>query len=297
MVLSCSVVKSINRLIERSICIPRRPFQHSTDLKLQVLKYFVHPLQSLFFVTGYLAILVGAGLTFLVQSSSVFTSTLTPLVGMGVISLKRMYPLSLGANIGTTTTGILTALANEPERLDASLQLALVHLFFNLSGLVLWYPIPFMRQVPIKGAKALGNTTAKYRWFAVLYIICVFFIIPILLIALSVADFWAMMSVVIIVLVTVVFVIIVNVLQSRKPSALPKKLRTWDFLPLWLRSLQPYDKFMTKVLLCKCCRKLDDNNDDEESVSSSISHSTGNKNTAYIDDDGEANGLPRVSAL
>lgn len=32
-------------------------------------------------VTGYIAILVGAGMTFIVQSSSIFTSALTPLVG------------------------------------------------------------------------------------------------------------------------------------------------------------------------------------------------------------------------
>jgi sodium-dependent phosphate cotransporter len=52
------------------------------------------------YFTGYIAIIVGTGLTFLVQSSSIFTSTLTPLVGVGVISLDRMYPLSLGARSG-----------------------------------------------------------------------------------------------------------------------------------------------------------------------------------------------------
>ena len=57
------------------------------------------------YFTGYLAILLGAGMTILVQSSSIFTSTLTPLVGMGVITLDRMYPLTLGSNIGTTFTG------------------------------------------------------------------------------------------------------------------------------------------------------------------------------------------------
>ena len=58
------------------------------------------------YFTGYLAVLVGAGMTFLVQSTSVFTSAMTPLVGIGVIELKRMYPLTLGSNIGTTTTGL-----------------------------------------------------------------------------------------------------------------------------------------------------------------------------------------------
>lgn len=54
----------------------------------------------------YLAILVGCIMTILVQSSSIFTSALTPLAGIGVISLERIYPLTLGSNIGTTTTGL-----------------------------------------------------------------------------------------------------------------------------------------------------------------------------------------------
>ncbi|XP_068925053.1 sodium-dependent phosphate transport protein 2B-like [Petaurus breviceps papuanus] len=73
-------------------------------------------------LTGYLAILVGAGMTFIVQSSSVFTSAITPLVGIGVISLERAYPLTLGSNIGTTTTAILAALASPGSTLQSSLQ-------------------------------------------------------------------------------------------------------------------------------------------------------------------------------
>ncbi|XP_061048126.1 sodium-dependent phosphate transport protein 2B isoform X2 [Eubalaena glacialis] len=73
-------------------------------------------------VTGYLAILVGAGMTFIVQSSSVFTSAMTPLIGIGVISIERAYPLTLGANIGTTTTAILAALASPGSTLKSSLQ-------------------------------------------------------------------------------------------------------------------------------------------------------------------------------
>jgi sodium-dependent phosphate cotransporter len=57
------------------------------------------------YFTGYLAILIGAAFTIVIQSSSVFTSALTPLVGLGVIDLERMYPLTLGSNIGTTFTG------------------------------------------------------------------------------------------------------------------------------------------------------------------------------------------------
>lgn len=53
-------------------------------------------------INGYLAIAIGAGITMVVQSSSITTSTLTPLVGMGALRLEQMYPLTLGANIGTT---------------------------------------------------------------------------------------------------------------------------------------------------------------------------------------------------
>jgi sodium-dependent phosphate cotransporter len=74
-------------------------------------------------------------MTILVQSSSIFTSTLTPLVGLGIITVERVYPFTLGSNIGTTITGILAALtANTPKELRNSLQIALCHTFFNIFG-------------------------------------------------------------------------------------------------------------------------------------------------------------------
>lgn len=33
-------------------------------------------------------------------------STLTPLVGLGLVSIERVFPLTLGSNIGTTVTGM-----------------------------------------------------------------------------------------------------------------------------------------------------------------------------------------------
>ena len=144
---------------------------------------FPHPFG---FITGYLAIIVGAILTFLVQSSSIFTSAVTPLVGLGVISIDRMYPLTLGSNIGTTTTAMLAAFAAGSDKIVYTLQVALAHLFFNLSGILIWYPVPVMRKLPIKMAKSLGNTTAKYRWFAVTYIFFMFFIFPGIIFGLSI---------------------------------------------------------------------------------------------------------------
>uniref|UniRef100_A0AAR2L8X7 Solute carrier family 34 member 2a n=1 Tax=Pygocentrus nattereri TaxID=42514 RepID=A0AAR2L8X7_PYGNA len=212
------------------------------------------------FVTGYLAIMVGAAMTFIVQSSSVFTSAITPLVGIGVISIERAYPLSLGSNIGTTTTAILAALASPGETLTNSLQIALVHLFFNVSGIVLWYVLPFMR-VPIMLAKALGNVTARYRWFAIFYIIFCFFFIPLLVFGLSLAGLPALLGVLVPVALLLLFVIIINLMQSRWPQHLPNRLQSWDFLPLWAHSLEPWDRMVTAATArccccCKCCQVI-----------------------------------------
>ena len=53
------------------------------------------------------------------------------------------------------------------------------------------------------------------------------------------------------VLLTVAFIIIVNVLQTNKPNLLPLVLRSWNFLPKFLRSLEPYDRIMSGLLCCK----------------------------------------------
>ncbi|XP_010607095.1 sodium-dependent phosphate transport protein 2C isoform X5 [Fukomys damarensis] len=73
-------------------------------------------------LSGCLAIFVGAGMTFLLQSSSVFTAAVVPLMGVGVISLDRAYPLLLGSNIGTTTTALLAALASPSDMLLFAVQ-------------------------------------------------------------------------------------------------------------------------------------------------------------------------------
>ena len=133
-------------------------------------------------INGYVAIAIGTAITMLVQSSSITTSTLTPLVGMGVIHLEQMLPLTLGANIGTTVTALLAALVS--DKVD-SLQVALAHLFFNITGILIWYPIPFMRRIPLGAAVRLGKTTRLWRGFPIVYIIVVFFIMPLALFGLS----------------------------------------------------------------------------------------------------------------
>ena len=206
-------------------------------------------------LTDYVAILVGAVMTVLVQSSSVFTSALTPLVGIGMIKLERMFPLTLGSNIGTTGTGVLAAMAASGDKLPVALQIALAHLFFNISGIILFFPVKPLRKIPIKLAKFLGTTTATYRWFAILYIIAMFLLLPLSVFALSMAGKIPSICVAAILGTIVSFIILLNILQNKCSKSLPKKLRTWEFLPKPLRSLEPMDSVIMSVLTSvkKCC--------------------------------------------
>jgi len=132
-------------------------------------------------VNPYLAMVIGMGLTILVQSSSVVTSALTPLCGIGVLRLEQMFPLTLGSNIGTTITGILAALLNDAN----SMQVALAHTFFNITGIIIWYPIPFMRAVPLAIARFNGRATRIWRGYPFLYLFIAFFLIPLILLGIS----------------------------------------------------------------------------------------------------------------
>jgi len=131
---------------------------------------------------GYLAMLVGMGATIAVQSSSITTSTLTPLVGIGIITLEQMLPLTLGANIGTTCTGLLAAMVSSKK---SALQIALAHLSFNCFGIMVWYPFEVMRQVPLNMAKNLGYFAWHFKWFPIAYILTMFVLMPCVILGIS----------------------------------------------------------------------------------------------------------------
>ena len=208
-------------------------------------------------LSGYLAMGTGVLVTICVQSSSITTSALTPLVGVGVISVDRMYPTVLGANIGTCVTGVLAALAADASKLALTLQVAYSHLLFNITGITIWYVIWPLRAVPINAAKFLGNTTAKYRWFALAYLFFCFFLIPAIFFALSIGSSAACVAVAVIIALVAVFVGVVNKLQAKNSTMLPAILRDWTFLPLWMRSLEPFDRVVCARVapLCACCVK------------------------------------------
>ena len=129
---------------------------------------------------GFIAIVVGALITVAVQSSSITTSILIPMSAAGVISLRNAYPVTLGANVGTTITALLAALAaSRPE----ALTIGLVHTFFNVAGIVILFGLPFLRPLPIKAAEKLADVAVERRMLAVGYVVTTFIIIPLVGIA------------------------------------------------------------------------------------------------------------------
>lgn len=120
----------------------------------------------------------GTACTVLVQSSSTTTSLVVPMAGNGLLSLKEVYPFTLGANIGTCITALLVSLTISGAGAEAALQIALVHLLFNVLSVVVIYGIPFLRNIPLKGAEKLSLVAQEKKLLAVCYIVLVFFGIP-----------------------------------------------------------------------------------------------------------------------
>ena len=219
---------------------------------------------SMKWLAGYVSMACGFVLTIMVQSSSITTSAMTPLVGLGVINLERIYPLVLGANMGTTVTGILAALASDASKIAITLEVAYAHLLFNISGIFLFYVIWPMRHLPINASRFLGNTTAKYRWFALFYLFIVFMVLPAFAILLSQISFALLIVVFLMGLFTFLFVLAVNYMHRHEDynKKLPKCLQNdWHCLPVWMRSLEPLDR-----MLGFCLRKKGQKEDSKEPV-------------------------------
>lgn len=123
-------------------------------------------------------ILSGSIVTVLVQSSSTTTSLMVPLVGTGVLKVRDVYPFTLGANIGTCITALLAATAVSGEFAVFALQIALVHLTFNVLATVLIYGVPFLRELPIKGAEMIAEMATKNKAVVAGYLLSVFIIMP-----------------------------------------------------------------------------------------------------------------------
>ncbi|MCP4706629.1 MAG: hypothetical protein GY865_18675 [candidate division Zixibacteria bacterium] len=128
------------------------------------------------FKTTFRALTLGIILTAIVQSSSITTSIIVPLIGAGVLTLRQVFPYTLGANIGTTVTAILASLVTQNS---AAAAVAFSHLLFNIIGISIFLPLA---KIPIAIAEKISELTAKSKLYPISFIVLTFFIIPIILI-------------------------------------------------------------------------------------------------------------------
>jgi sodium-dependent phosphate cotransporter len=145
-------------------------------LKSMVLARVEKFFQRYVFRTPILSLLLGMFLTAMVQSSSITTSMVVPLIGAGVISIPQIYPYLLGANVGTTITAFLASFVTGSHEAVA---VAFGHLVFNVFGIAIFWPL---KRIPIWMAEGLAKIALISRLYPILYVIFAFFIIPALVI-------------------------------------------------------------------------------------------------------------------
>lgn len=126
---------------------------------------------------GAFGIVIGILVTVAVQSSSITTSILVPLVAAGILSLRSAYPITVGANIGTTITGLLASLA---VLLPAGLTIALVHTLFNLMAMLIIFPVKRIREVPIVAAERFAAVAVRRHSLVAIYTLGLFVVLPLL---------------------------------------------------------------------------------------------------------------------
>jgi solute carrier family 34 (sodium-dependent phosphate cotransporter) len=126
---------------------------------------------------GLTGILLGIIVTIAVQSSTITTSILVPLVAAGVLTLRNAYPITVGANVGTTMTALLASLAvMRPE----GLTIALVHTLFNLSAIAIIFPVPLMRSIPVVLAERIAGMAVRRHSLVFAYVVGLFLVLPVL---------------------------------------------------------------------------------------------------------------------
>ena len=131
---------------------------------------------TILFRTATRAFLFGVVLTIMVQSSSITTSLAVPLAGAGILTLRQIFPMTLGANLGTTITAMLAALVTGNS---AAVTVAFAHVLFNVFGIAIVWPI---RSIPLYCANMMADLAIRSRLIPFVYVAAMFFLIPLTLI-------------------------------------------------------------------------------------------------------------------
>tara|TARA_X000001036_G_scaffold118280_1_gene111746 strand:+ start:1945 stop:3045 length:1101 start_codon:yes stop_codon:yes gene_type:complete len=143
-------------------------------LRSLVLKKIEGFFDQYIFNTAIKAMVFGVILTIMVQSSSITTSLVVPLAGAGVLTLRQIFPFTLGANIGTTVTALLAAITGTVSALVA----AFSHLLFNITGILVIYGIPLLRNIPLTLAENMADIAVSKKYIPILYLVIIFILIP-----------------------------------------------------------------------------------------------------------------------
>jgi sodium-dependent phosphate cotransporter len=162
-------------LLFGSILLFRKMISNMLGLRTQerVTRYFFKsPLQS--FGWGLL-------ITAAIRSSTITTSLVVPLVAKKLVRLKSVVPFIVGANIGTTITAFIASMSNS----NIAISIAIAHALFNVIGAIVFFMVPYVRNIPVSLAKGLGELTIRYRIAGFAYILLTFFLIPFSLIYLN----------------------------------------------------------------------------------------------------------------
>ena len=144
-------------------------------LKLLVISRVEALFDEVIFRTAGRAMLFGLFITALVQSSSVTTSLAVPLAGAGILTIQQIFPYTLGANVGTTITAMLAALAVGEI---PAVTVAFAHMLFNVCGILVIWPIPAIRRLPIIMAEKMTNIAMYSRIIPIAWVLFFFFALP-----------------------------------------------------------------------------------------------------------------------
>lgn len=122
---------------------------------------------------------IGVWLTVLIQSSSASTSMVVPLAALGLFDVRRVFPFILGANLGTTTTAVLTAAGGiGSPGFSVGMTVALCHLYVNALGVILVVAVPSLYRRILAAAERIARSAAARPYTLLVYLFTLVLVAP-----------------------------------------------------------------------------------------------------------------------
>jgi solute carrier family 34 (sodium-dependent phosphate cotransporter) len=136
-----------------------------------------------FFQNNWKSFVWGTLTTAAIRSSTITTSVVVPIVAKKIVTFRMAAPFLMGANVGTTVTAFIAAILYS-DSVNA-LSIAIAHFLFNAIGVLLFFPVSALREIPIRLSLMLGKATVDNRAIGFVFLLLNFFFIPFLVIYFS----------------------------------------------------------------------------------------------------------------